>query len=138
MKTYNVYFENSIQLYHFIASHNIAKSKNVLVQLFIAQTKKSVIDALILKLKEYIPHAKIIGTTTDGEILSDTVSEGKTVISFSVFDSTTIETILINKKDIPIKKAVQKIGKQDSSKTKCGIIFTTGLTQLHHFSNKKY
>jgi len=92
MKSYNTYYTNINNLKSFLNLNNIDKNKEILIQVFTGICYVSYINNLINDIKSVLPDAKIIGSTTDGEILDAKVSEKKTVISISVFEKTKILT----------------------------------------------
>ncbi len=91
MKTYNIEFENFDQLEKFI-QHNkeINKSKEILVQIFSGQLDVAFLEKLVKYIKNKIPKAKIIGSTTDGEIIDDSVRTQSTVVSITTFEKSTL------------------------------------------------
>ncbi len=92
MKTFNTNYDSIANLKTFIERHDIASHQEILLQVFTGNCKESFINMLIKQVLSLIPHIKIIGSTTDGEILSDSVSEFETILSFSLFEETHIET----------------------------------------------
>jgi EAL domain-containing protein (putative c-di-GMP-specific phosphodiesterase class I)/GGDEF domain-containing protein len=93
VKVFNSYYENKESLNRFISTNKINKYENILVQIFCGVIDKDYILKLIKQIQDHLPHAKIIGSTTDGEICQNRVSTHKTVLSFTVFQDTKIETI---------------------------------------------
>lgn len=62
------------------------------MQIFTGVCDKAYINRLIQKLKTILPHVKILGSITDGEICEEQVTKSKTVLSFMLFESTQIIT----------------------------------------------
>ena len=95
MKTLTLEYESKQQLRHFVTHNSLNNCDNILIQIFTAvNTRKFIID-LRTKLLHLIPNAKIIGSTTCGEISNNGSKTNSTVISFSLFKQTRIETNLI-------------------------------------------
>jgi signal transduction histidine kinase len=112
----------------FILSNGIDSEQNVLVQVFTGFIDKDFITSLILKIQTLIPNVKIIGSTTDGEIVDGEVKQFSTVISFSIFKSTKISTHHVEKKSsdrILARDLYEKL--QNPDKIKLMITFLEGL-----------
>ena len=88
--------------------------KNILVQLFCGQGKEvlTYVKDVILN---YIPQAICLGTTTDGEIYTESITTLRTVISISVFEHTFIKTAYI----------------QDEDSFQCGVKLASALITPH-------
>ena len=93
MKVFNSYYVNKETLNKFISSNKIDRYKNILVQVFCGIVEKEYIKELTSEILDCLPHAKIIGSTTDGEICQNRVTTHKTVLSFTVFKDTKIKTV---------------------------------------------
>ena len=94
MNTKTLEYSSKKSLDKFIDDNNIIDNK-LLLQIFTANNSKEFILELQQNISSKLPNAKIIGSTTCGEISSDGLKTNSTIISFSSFDSTTIETNLI-------------------------------------------
>ena len=92
MRVFNTTYENKEGLKKYIKQHKISNCKNILIQVFTGVVDKKYIEQLISQLRDFLPNAKIIGATTDGEILEKKVSRFQTVLSFSLFDNTSLMT----------------------------------------------
>ena len=127
MKTINKVYQSKNDLKHFIASNNIKGFKNILLQIFIGVCDMKFIEELVSTIKTLVPHIKIIGTTTGGEICNDEVFENSTILAFSFFESTTIKTYFAtNGKDS--NETAQKLISQFPKDTpKVVISFADGL-----------
>jgi len=99
MKVYNTFYINKEHLENFINEHEIKDAKEILIQIFCGITDKIYISTLLNDLKNLLPKAKIIGTTTDGEICNSKVTTYKTVLSFSLFEKTKIITSYADAQD---------------------------------------
>ncbi|NPA60217.1 MAG: GHKL domain-containing protein [Epsilonproteobacteria bacterium] len=128
MKTFNLTYKSSKMLEKFILLNNISKHDEVLVQIFTGFIDKDFITSLLSKVLTLIPNAKIIGSTTDGEIIDGEIKSYATVLSFSVFENTTIKTCYIPKHGsdkLLAKNLYQKLDNPD--KIKLMITFLDGL-----------
>ncbi len=92
MNVHNTYYSTDEELEQFIDKNHILHHESILLQIFTGVCNKEYITELIQKIKILIPHVKILGATTDGEICEDQVTGSKTVFSFMLFDSTKIIT----------------------------------------------
>ena len=97
MKTYNFCYETG-SLPSMIDFSQFADEKNILVQIFCGQGKeilKYTSDVIL----SHLPHAIVLGSTTDGEIFGASITTLRTIISISVFEDTFIKTAYANDKD---------------------------------------
>ena len=92
MKSVNTYYTDLTQLELFITNENIRNSSSLLLQVFTAHNDKSYIENVLQTLTTLLPEAVIIGSTTSGEIMNGEVSVDKTVLSFTQFQHTTLQT----------------------------------------------
>jgi len=130
MKTFNLnYHNNNRQLVDFIDSNSIDTYPNILLQIFTGICDVEYLQNLIYSIKEIIPHIKIIGATTSGEIIDNSVMEYSTVLSFSIFKETKIETFYTHKsEDGSYKTAEDLISQFDRDKNaQVAISFIDGI-----------
>lgn len=128
MKTINTTYVSLDELVKFIEKNDIARHKNLLLQVFTGVCEVLFITKLISTLKKEIPHIKIIGATTDGEIIGSTILESSTVLSFSTFEDTKITTHYsddINSGDEKAELFTEQFDK--TQKPKVAIVFADGL-----------
>ncbi|RLA70348.1 MAG: hypothetical protein DRG09_03445 [Epsilonproteobacteria bacterium] len=92
MKSINTYYSDAVALHSFIQSNDINNSPSLLIQVFTAKNDKIFIEELLDTLTHVLPEAVIIGSTTDGEIMNGKVSTHQTVLSFTQFENTTLQT----------------------------------------------
>jgi len=125
MKTYNFKYKNE-NLDDLIPFEKFKDSKNVLIQIFCGETKEK-LSFLSKQLKQTLPQAIIIGTTTDGEIENSNIYTTSTIISISLFLDTKIKSA--HSKGIEHFKNGVKLAKElIQEDTKLLILFTDGTT----------
>ncbi|MCK5110381.1 MAG: FIST C-terminal domain-containing protein [Arcobacteraceae bacterium] len=127
MKTYNYKYIDNDNLKDYIKSNFQEKDKNILIQIFCSIIDEIFIQNLLNIVNKQLPKAKIIGTTTAGEIVDGESIEDGVIFSFSVFDSTSIETSLIvheNKVDSSFEMGKRIVQNNIKTNTKVMILFT--------------
>ncbi len=92
MKSTNTYYTNKKDLNQFLLDNKIDDNPNLLIQVFTGTIQKQFIKNLLLELNSLLPNSALIGSTTDGEIMNGMVSTKKTVLSFTLFEHTTLQT----------------------------------------------
>jgi len=92
MKSVSTYYTDFVTLESFIKSKHILNSPSLLIQIFTAINETAFIEEVLENLTYLLPNAIIIGSTTDGEIMSGRVSTHQTVISFTAFEKTQLKT----------------------------------------------
>lgn len=98
---------------------------SVFIQLFSGVMDKTKIQPILDFLVSKLPHAVLIGATTAGEIMDGTMSSGQIILSFSLFDATSIKTYYYPHSDYPQGLcAAQEV---ITDRTKACIIFSEGL-----------
>jgi hypothetical protein len=128
MKSYNLQYSTFDTLKEFVKKNNIASNPNILLQIFTGVCEVDFIEKLINEIKTLIPHIKIIGSTTSGEILEGMVFYNSTILSFSIFEKTQIETYNALFDEDSYKMGKSLIEKFDKNKkAKLAISFTDGL-----------
>jgi len=129
MKTLNYnYNHNFEELKEFILDNHINKAKNVLLQIFCGKFHVESISLLIKNIKVIIPHINIIGATTSGEILDGKVYSHSSILSFSIFEKTTIKTYFVENEKDSYTNAQNLINQFDKEiKPKVAISFADGL-----------
>lgn len=128
MRTLNKIYLSKDDLENYIIKNSIVNEKNLLVQVFTGVCDINFIQELLDTLKLLIPHVKIIGTTTDGEIIENKTYENTTVLSFSFFETTEVITHGIRVQKDSYQTANSLINLFDTSKkAKVAISFADGL-----------
>ncbi len=127
MKTINHNYTDTRILETFIHDNKL-KNKNILLQIFTGVCNTQYIQEIINIVKSGIPNIKIIGSTTSGEIIGDSVQNNSTVLSFSVFENTKVVTYYTENQEHSYKTAQNLIRQfSTTSKPKVAISFTDGL-----------
>jgi len=128
MRTLNKKYLSKDDLEEYIIKENIVNEKNILLQIFTGISDLNFIEELVETLKLLIPHIKIIGTTTDGEILEEKTYELSTVLAFSFFESTQVVSYGVEVQNDSYKTASKLINLFDTTKVaKVAISFADGL-----------
>jgi signal transduction histidine kinase len=121
---YNYFFRDFKSLEEFI-KENIPTSKDVLLQIYTGYINKDFIKILIEFINKY-KNIKVIGTTTAGEIIDNTISNSKIVMNFTIFENTKVRIYNSNNNDsFRLGKAIAKHIKLS---TKAVITFCNGIT----------
>ncbi len=92
MTSFNTYYIDLERLKIFVKESSIVDSISLLIQVFTANNDKVFIQKLLDELNTILPQAMIIGSTTDGEIMSGKVSTNTTVLSFTTFTMTRLSS----------------------------------------------
>lgn len=96
MRTVNTYYTSEIELHEFIKLQKLEDSLQLFIQIFTAINEVVFISKLTQFFANHFPLASLIGVTTDGEIKDGYVSTNKTVISFTIFETTHLKTYISN------------------------------------------
>ena len=124
MKSYNTVYKDIDELQNFINLHKIKEEINLLVQIFSGIVDSAYCLDLAKNIKLLLPQAKIIGTTTSGEICNGKMYDKSVVLSFSVFKSSKVRSKIYT---IDENFCVGDIEKELlHSNTKAMIIFSDG------------
>jgi len=126
MKSYNLEFTSILELKDFLEKYIPQDNKNILLQMFVGNSNTFVLESIIKIIKEHNRDIKIIGTSTDGEILEHCILKGQIVLSFSIFEKTNLRLnyVPINDSFESGKELAKKVIKKE---TKLVIIFADGL-----------
>lgn len=127
MKTYNTYYSSEKMLKTFVGEHQIKDSDSLLIQVFTADNNEGFIRELTAILSRVFPQSHLIGTTTDGEIKDGHVSTMQTVISFTQFEETTLQSYISNSFANFYEGGLNLAKRLCSENTKAIIAFIDGL-----------
>ena len=135
MQTFNHRYHSFEYLEEFAIKQELKKHPNILVQVFTGICELAFIEQIVFEIKKILPNIKIIGSTTSGEIDNAESLEKTTVLSFSIFEHTTIATHSTEVKTSSYQTAKNLIENFDKTKTaKVMISFTDGL----HINGEEY
>ena len=127
MKTSNVYYTDKESFDNFMRENSFQQEQNLLIQVFSSILDESVLKQLFNDILSIIPQAKIIGTTTDGEILNNLVTTDKIVISVTSFEKATLNVAIQENNNDSFscgEELAKKLVKED---TKVLFLFSDGL-----------
>lgn len=96
MQTFNTYYKSEEKLLTYIKQNDIVDDDKLLIQIFTANNSLDFIFELTKFFKKNFPKSSLIGSTTDGEICDGKVTIDSTVISFTIFNKTTLKTYITN------------------------------------------
>lgn len=129
MKTWNTLYDEGLDLQEFLKTNGIESYQWVLVQIFTGICEREYIEELRTAILALLPHAILLGATTDGEIIGNDIRGQSTVLSFSVFEKTCLASATIDYDRIPDSFAAgRELAKQlIGDKTKILLLFADGL-----------
>jgi len=129
MKTFTHEYSSKELLETFIKDNYITNyNSDLLVQIFTSVNNQEYILYLRDEVLSFLPNAKIIGTTTNGEISMNGSLTHSTVISVSVFEQTKIVTTLVSTKTNSFDNGKELIETLEQQKSlKLLVTFTDGL-----------
>jgi diguanylate cyclase (GGDEF)-like protein len=90
MQLLNTIYKSDESLKSFITEHDMNKAKAIFVQIFSAVIDEEYCKNLAALIKAELPHAYILGTTAGGVIVEGKVLDHESVISFSLFENTSL------------------------------------------------
>ncbi len=128
MKTKNTYYTTKNDFNQFLEENSFKEEKNLFIQIFSSLLSKEFLEYILEDVMELAPQAKIIGSTTDGEILENLVSTDKVVISVTAFERASLSVAMEpNENEDSFgcgERLAQKLIKGD---TKAFFLFSDGL-----------
>lgn len=133
MRTLNVYYDDKKSFIQFAKEKSFIDEKTLLVQIFSSELKKEVLQTILDDILTVLPHAIIIGATTDGEILDNVVTTDKIVVSVTAFEHATLNVAMVEHTGDSFTCG-KEIGEQLVEKdTKALILFADGLNSNGEF-----
>ncbi len=97
MKTRNLRYTSDEALQTFIQTHHYHDKHALLIQVFTGVVDHDFISQLLNTLTTLLPHGKIIGATSDGMIDNQTILQYETLLVFSEFETTQVESFIQHK-----------------------------------------
>jgi len=125
MRSINHYYENRDSLRLFIESYEIVDSPSLLIQVFTDINEAAFIEQLLSDLNTSFSLAKLIGTTTDGQIAGAEVFLNATVINFTYFEKSSLEVAYHTHQDNGLSSGQTLAQKLIQKETKALISFAT-------------
>ena len=116
MKTFNTYYTSQEKLKDFLSENKIEDSDSLLIQVFTSNNDEKYITSLSSYIDSILPMSFLVGSTTDGEIMDGLVSTQQTVISFTIFEKTSLELYVSSEFENYIdagKNLAQNLNKKD-------------------------
>jgi len=126
MKTFNTYFTNQENLQEYIAINSIVDSSSLLIQIFSCVYEEEYIAYVVGTLTNLLPHAIIIGSTSDGAIKDGLVSKESIVLSFTQFSATALKLFVVDHVQDYFEAGAQMAQKLIAATTKVLITFVSG------------
>jgi len=128
LKTYNIKYRSVKELNEFIVHNKIDKQKSILLQIFTGVCNVMFIERLISDIKTLIPHIKILGSTTAGEICNGVAYTNSTILSFTLFEKTEVATYYTEIGEESYQSAKNLIKQFDPNRSaKIALSFADGL-----------
>ena len=103
MKSFNIIFDSFEELESFLKKHIQNEKNEILLQIFSGYVDNTFLEEIIQLILKFNPNVKIIGTTTDGEIIEGNILKNSVVLSFSIFEHTNLSTSYIDLTEIKQK-----------------------------------
>lgn len=129
-------FETFDKLNQELLKNNFNNYEQLLIQIFTG-SNQIFINELILMIHSKLPNAKIIGASAYNGIINDNITMGKTIISFSCFEKTKVETMLVDAENTIMFDTGVEIAKTLIRKdTKLLIIFSHGNLSHENYNTK--
>jgi nitrogen-specific signal transduction histidine kinase len=128
MKSFNTMYCNFEETKGYVEANKIGEYKDVLVQLFTGISEEEVVREVIEQIRNLLPQAHIIGTTTAGEILNCQIISQSIILSFSVFEHTTIKSAIVAEAEDDFQLGQSLAKELLTENTKVMIIFGNALT----------
>jgi len=95
MQTYNLRYRSLDKLKDYIFEKEIIDHPALLIQIYSYSSDREKIETLLHHLRTLFPSAHIVGTTTDGEIFDGRILTKDTMLSFTSFEHTLLQTEMI-------------------------------------------
>jgi len=127
MRTLNTYYQNKESYKRFLDENDLLDKKNLFIQLFSSNLDKDILQQTLDDILFFTPHAKLIGATTDGEIIDNIVSNDKIVVSLTTFEKSSLEVASTDIKNDSYECGVSLAKKLIKKDTKALFLFSDGL-----------
>ena len=95
MRTENTYYTDKNAFEKFANEKHFISETNILIQVFSSIVEEERLKDIVQSILEILPQARLIGATTDGEILENVVSTDKIIVSVCAFKKASISVGLV-------------------------------------------
>ena len=127
MRTLNTYYENRDTYEEFLEINTLKNEENLFIQIFSSKLDKDFLQKMVDDVLSLTPQAKIIGATTDGEIIDNIVTNNKIVISVTAFEKSTLKVASHNANGDSFEAGVAIAKELIDKDTKVLFLFSDGL-----------
>jgi hypothetical protein len=130
VQTFNIEYNSIFELNNFLKKHKTLKdAKSILVQIFSGILHKNTLEEVSSSILKNLPNANIIGATTDGEIIENIVTTNKIILSFTIFEKSTIKNAKVDINNLvdSYSSGIEIVKKLKTNNTKVLILFADGL-----------
>jgi diguanylate cyclase (GGDEF)-like protein/PAS domain S-box-containing protein len=129
-KTLSCVFESSDQLNRFIREKIVGGYQHVLVQIFSGIIDEDKLENIQSSVKDSLPESTIIGCTTSGEIMDGQTLQEKIILSFTIFEETSLSAEIFQLSDYANSHEMgRSLGETlVSSDTKAILLFSSDFT----------
>jgi diguanylate cyclase (GGDEF)-like protein/PAS domain S-box-containing protein len=94
-KCYNIVYKNLEQILLFIEEHQIHQATSILIQGFFGTTTEEEANLIKEDLLSLLPQAFMIGCSSNGQILNDSIIYDQPIFSFTIFEHSKVKVKLI-------------------------------------------
>jgi serine phosphatase RsbU (regulator of sigma subunit) len=139
MRVFNRLYQKAkeSELIAFIQKNNIAQYQNrALIQVFASSANREEIEELLSFFKRMLPQTPIIGVTCFGAILDGKVIEQGIVLSFCLFEDTTVKTVLLPAAQNAYQMGVEMANRLIEPETQAIVTYTDllSLNRTHYLN----
>ena len=127
MRTKNTYYISKSDFITFVNLHTFKNEKSILIQVFSSLLEKDKLTQIVSDILDVLPQARLIGATTDGELLDNVVTTDKVIVSVSSFEKATLSVSSIEHTGDSFSCGTQLAEKLVKKDTKTLFIFADGL-----------
>ena len=127
MKTLNTYYETKELFEDFLKQNKLIDEENLFIQVFSSDLNKANLQNTLDGILSLTPKAKVIGSTTDGEIIDNIVTVDKIVVSVTMFEKSTLSVASVVNPEDSYECGVALAKKLVQDDTKVLFLFTDGL-----------
>lgn len=127
MRTENTYYTDKNSFEKFVNENNFLYEANILIQIFSSIAEENILQKTLNSILSVLPQARLIGSSTDGEILDNVVSTDKIIVSVSAFERATLSVGLVKHEGDSYACGASLAKKLLKANTKALFLFADGL-----------